>query len=217
MSITPQQRCARFGVTHLSDTELLTIILGARDPRTSWTMLGNAGSLTQLSRLTARALSQQPDVSRTQATRLLAALEAGRRSLRDDAHRPEVRSASDAFSILAPELGGRPQESLWALYLDRQQRLIAQRRLTTGNDENTIVDPRLVLQPALLLGATSIIISHNHPCGDPQPSTADLRATRQLCDAAKLLGLELLDHIIFGAGCYVSLAECGAVRPGWTH
>lgn len=211
----PHRRCARFGVSRLSDAELLTIILDAGDPGTSSMMLGAAGSLARLAHLPAAVLTREAGISRTQATRLLAAFEAGRRSLRDDAHRPTVHSADEAFTILIPELGGRPQESLWALYLNQQHCLLAQRCLTTGNDAHTIIDPRQVLQPALQLGAAAVIIAHNHPCGDPQPSSDDIQATRQLCKAASLLGLELIDHIIVGEDCYVSLAEFGILPTRW--
>jgi len=83
------------------------------------------------------------------------------------------------------------------------------RRLTVGNDALTIVDPRQVLRPAVQLSASSVVVAHNHPSGDPTPSREDLEVTARLAHAARIVGVRLLDHLVLGAGRFVSLAEQG--------
>lgn len=205
----PRDRCARFGTEPLADAELLALIFNQRSLAVPLALLEAHGDLAALSSAEAAELSQTPGVGLVRARQLLAALEAGRRALRCHRPRPRICTADDAYGQLYSEAAGQPRESLWGLYLNRRQVLLAQRRLTTGNDAHTIVDPRQVLRPAVQLGAASVIVAHNHPSGDPEPSAPDLLVTRRLVQAAGLLGIAVLDHIIIGDECYVSLAERG--------
>ena len=105
------------------------------------------------------------------------------------------------------------REHFWALYLNSQNRLIAAHEVSVGTLSASLVHPREVFKPALLCGAASVIIGHNHPSGEPAPSQEDMRLTRQLAEAAKLLDLRLLDHVIIGSGTdqWVSLAQRGVL------
>ncbi len=145
-------------------------------------------------------------------SRLLAAREISRRAgWRTAATRKAFLGPETAFEILREQVSPDVEELL-AVYLDRKNRVIAVRRLAVGSDSFTIVDPRRVLAPALQLGAAGVVIAHNHPSGDPTPSSQDYDVTRRVQDAAELLGVTLLDHIVLTPSRYTSLAEQGAIR-----
>ena len=146
--------------------------------------------------------------------RLHAALAAGRRSQR---HKPPdtlpIRSAAEAAQWFLPALRWLDHEELHALYLDRRGRPLHYRRLTSGSDAATVVDPRQILRPAVACSAASLVIGHNHPSHDPEPSAEDRAATRRLAAACAALGVRLHDHLIVGGDRYVSLAERGEISP----
>lgn len=202
-----KRRCALLGPERLADAELLALILNQPGLDVPMALLDTHGDLASLSASSAAVLQQTPGVGPARAVQLVAALEAGRRALYSHTPRPNILTAADAFAVLYPEAGARPHEALWALYLNRRKALLAIRRLTVGSDAHTIVDPRQVLRPAVQLGAAALIVAHNHPSGDPDPSAQDIAVTRRLVQAASVVGVEVLDHLILGTGCYVSLAE----------
>lgn len=150
--------------------------------------------------------------------RMLAAVELARRVeyRKAVAEKRTVTTPRAAAEVLRTISIG-PQEKLAAIYLDRRRRVIGSRLLSIGSDAFTIVDPRIVLRPALELGAQALILSHQHPSGDPTPSTQDHEVTRRVSKAGNYLGVALLDHIILGSeGRFTSLAERGEL-PSWTH
>jgi len=215
--LQPRERHPRFGAPHLGGTGLLTLVLGTsgqtgREATISQTLLERFGSLAEVANADISELRQVPGIGPSRAVRLSAALQLGRRSLRPDQEQPLIQSALDAYEQLYAELGGRGREMLYALYLNRRKALVGARLLTAGNEAHTIVDPRQVFRPAVRSGACAVIVAHNHPSGDPSPSAQDLAVTRRLAEAGALLGIELLDHLIIGAGTYTSLAEQGLLR-----
>jgi DNA repair protein RadC len=117
---------------------------------------------------------------------------------------PILNSAA-AARWFVPAMETLDHEELHALYLDRRARPIAYRRVSVGCDRYTIVDPRQVLRPAVELGACSLVVAHNHPSGDPEPSADDIRVTRVLTEAAKILGIQLLDHLVVSSVGWTSL------------
>ena len=112
---------------------------------------------------------------------------------------------------LAPLLRDRKQEEFWALYLDTQNRVISERRVTVGLLNASLVHPREVFAPALRRSAASVVVAHNHPSGDPEPSREDVAVTRQLGASGALLGIPLRDHVVLGADDYVSLRKRGCL------
>ena len=210
-------RCARFGAHTLADAELLALLLGQPTLDVPLSLLSTFGGLRQLNEAGPAALRHAPGVGSKRSLSLSVAIELGRRAMRQGAQTPAVLGAEDAYRLLYPEMAARGRESLWALYLSRRRTLLSQRCLTTGNDAHTIVDPRQVLRPAVQLGAAAVIVAHNHPSGAPEPSPQDILVTRRLLGAAEIVGVEVLDHIIIGAGCYVSLAERRLLVPTRAH
>ena len=122
---------------------------------------------------------------------------------------PSISSPDDVQRLLGPEMAPLAQEQLRVLLLNTKNLVVGQRVVYQGNVNSSIVRPAEVLRPAVIEAVPSIIVSHNHPSGDPTPSTEDVAVTRELSQAAKLLGVELLDHVVIGGEKFVSLKERG--------
>ena len=124
---------------------------------------------------------------------------------------PGITEPRDVKSLLGPEMSGLAQEQLRVLLLDTKKKVVGQRVIYQGNISSAIVRPAEVLRPAVVAAVPSIVVVHNHPSGDPYPSPEDVDATEKIAEAAKLLGIELLDHVVIGGDRFVSLAERGLV------
>lgn len=162
-------------------------------------------------------------IGEARAVRLHAAIEVGRRALAGHAPTRPIVSAEDAFDALGPALQSLVDEELHGLFLDRRHRPLARRRLTHGSDGLTVVDPRQVFRIAVGVGASAVILAHNHPSGDPTPSEQDRDVTERMARAGRILGISLLDHLVIGRGSWVSLGATGELRtvpvehyPSWT-
>ena len=123
------------------------------------------------------------------------------------ADRPQINSPQDVFNLLGPEMSALAQEQLRVLLLNTRNQVMGQRIVYQGNVNSSIVRPAEVLGAAVIESAPSIIIAHNHPSGDPTPSPEDVSITRDLVQAGKLLGIDLLDHVVIGGDRWVSLKE----------
>ncbi len=122
---------------------------------------------------------------------------------------PSIGTPDDVHKLLAPEMSGLAQEQLRVLLLNTKNVVVGQRVVYQGNISSAIVRPAEVLRPAVVEAVPSIIVSHNHPSGDPTPSPQDVACTKELSQAAKLLGVELLDHVVIGGARFVSLKDRG--------
>jgi DNA repair protein RadC len=216
----PRERYTVEGPTHFSDDELLALILGTGTAEHSAIdiargLLERFQGLGGLAEAPPGALVAVPGVGQARAVRVHAACAIARRAQRT-APPSALRTPADAWRFLRPRVAGLAHEELHAIYLGRGQRVLAWRRLTAGNATFTIVDPKQVLRPAVALGAGALLLAHNHPSGDPEPSEDDLRCTRRVAEAGRLLDIALLDHLVLGRSWFVSLAERG-VLPAWSH
>jgi len=216
----PRERYTVEGPMRFGDDELLALILGTGTAERSAIdiardLLARFDGPSGLAQAPPGALASVLGIGEARAVRVHAACSLGRRA---NEHPPplRVRSPEDAWDFLHPRVVGLQQEELHALYLARGGRLLSCQRLTAGNDCFTIVDPRQVLRPAIALGATGIILAHNHPSGDPTPSEADRDCTRRVASAGRVLGVALLDHLVLGRHHFVSLAGAG-VLPAWAE
>ncbi len=200
-----------------TDLELVTGVLGAT--RTgpaaedlALTLLAECGGLPGIRRLGVSGLLEFGLIE-GQALRLLSALELGARSLLCDLS--DRRHALDHFEGVVdwarPRLAALEHEEVWLLTLDGQNGLIHDRRVAQGGLHGCALLPRDVLRPALRDGASAFILVHNHPSGDPTPSPDDVDMTRQLVEAARLLGTPLLDHVVVARGGAASLLDLGVV------
>lgn len=149
------------------------------------------------------------------ALRVACAFELGRRaSARGRPTRAAVRTPRDAFELVHELLLGRDRETVVALYLDGRHRLLQRHEVSIGTATASLIHPREVFGPGLRLGACALVIAHNHPSGDPEPSAEDRGVTERLQAAGELVGIPLLDHIVVGGSSFVSLRGRGAWPPG---
>ena len=202
------------GARNLRSEELLALVLGGRSgtgtevSEPSRGLLAWAGGLQGLRERSAYELARFRGVGPTKAARLLAAFEIGRRSvLASPGFGRTIYGAAAAAAFLRPCLFGLQQEEFHVLILDTRHRLRGHRLVSRGSLQTSIVHPREVFRPALRLAAAALVVAHNHPSGDPEPSREDECVTERLREAGTLLGIRLLDHLILGTSSYYSFAE----------
>jgi len=200
----PQERLARHGAGALSDRELLAMILrsgpkGVDVLTLSGQLLDRAGSLVRLLRWRAADFESLHGIGPVKAAQLVAIMEFARRILKEDDSDPVVFNSPEVVQRhFSTTIAGLEIEKFWVLCLDRKNRLIERVEATSGTATNALAHPREVFREAIRRSATAVIAVHNHPSGDPAPSRADIQITRQLRDAAKVIGIDFLDHIILG-------------------
>ncbi|KAA3607153.1 MAG: DNA repair protein RadC [Planctomycetota bacterium] len=168
------------------------------------------GGLAALAGLEAVEISRHLGLVADVGWRLQAAVELGRRIQCRQVQRPQTMRGGEAvYQYLASRVQGVRVECFWALYLDVKGRLLWEEKISEGTLTASLVHPREVFAPALLHRAAAVVVAHNHPSGDPEPSADDRATTKRLRRAGRLLGIELLDHVILGAGCFTSFVERG--------
>jgi len=171
-----------------------------------------SADLATLARASTPELARGLGIPVEHARRLAAAFALGREVERARAPRGPLLGRPDAVArIVAPDLRGLAVETFLALHLDARHRLVARTEVSRGTLTSAPVHPREVFGPALRAGAAAVVVVHNHPSGDPEPSAADLDVTRRLAAAGQLVGVPLLDHLVWSSGGWVSLRERGAV------
>jgi len=200
----PQERLERFGATALSDTELVAMLLrnGSRDHDVltlASRLIAEAGSLGGLVSWTEADYRRMPGIGRIKALQFVAVMEVARRVLgQRQGEAPLLNRPELVFVYFQPVVSGLAVEKLWVLCLNRKNRLIKRVEVTSGTATGSLVHPREVFRPAIREAATAVICVHNHPSGDPAPSSADLQVTRRLREAAVAVDIELTDHLILG-------------------
>jgi DNA repair protein RadC len=200
----PQERLAKFGAAALSDTELLAMLLrnGTRgqDVLTlAGRMVGAAGSLARMVAWQDADFRQLKGIGPVKALQLITVMEIARRVMQQEAGEAPVLNRADLVSAyLQSFVAGLEVEKFWVLCLNRKNRLLKRVELTSGTATAALAHPREVFRTAVREAATSIICAHNHPSGDPAPSSPDLQLTRLLREAARTVDIELLDHVIVG-------------------
>ncbi len=211
----PRERLARHGAAALSSRELLALLLGSGSRRASALDVAEALLGSGLRGLASRSLpelEQTHGLGRAKATRLMAALELGTRLLSEARPpAPVFRTPQEAALHLLPRYGARPVETFGLLALDVRHRLKREAVISVGCLTSSLVHPREVFAEAVGARAAALVLFHNHPSGDPEPSAEDLSLTRRLHAAGTLMGIEVLDHVILGAGRFVSLKERGVL------
>jgi len=214
----PREKLERLGAAGLGDNELLAIVLGHGDPRTSALELANAalaavGGLAGLARATPDDLRRVPGIGAARASQLVAAVEIGRRTLmRRREERPQILTALDAAKLVVPQFGSLPVEQFGLLLLDTKHRVLRMTRLSVGTLDASIVHPREVFRAATAANADAIVLFHNHPSGDPAPSDDDVALTKRMIRAGELMGITVLDHIIVAENAFASLRERGDLK-----
>lgn len=206
----PMNRIKYAGPRALSDGELLAVILGTPDAvDMACEVLSQVGSALDWLDLGAAQLQQIDGVGEQTAWRLLAVAELGRRMSRPLVERPRISSPSDAAHLVMADMMGLKQEELWVIPIDTRNKVIDIVKVYKGSLNTSVVRIGEILRAAILRNAAAFIVVHNHPSGEPSPSPEDIRVTREIVQTAKVMDVELLDHIIIGHNSYVSMKERG--------
>ena len=212
----PRERLSRNGPEWLTTPEILAIVIRTgtvkEDVLQVAERLYRSFPLQEIARCTVQDLSRLAGIGEATACQIIASIELGRRVI-SYGSRPVFTRPGEAAHFLMPELSNLRQEHFKCLYLNRRNRLIHDRTHFIGTRGESLVDPSPILREALISNASSIILAHNHPSGDPKPSDQDIHLTRRLSEAAALIGVQIFDHIIIGDRTFVSLAELGHMAP----
>ncbi|MEH6936653.1 DNA repair protein RadC [Bacillus sp. JJ664] len=213
----PRERLIKDGPSSLSTQELLAIVLRTGTKNESVLQISNQllhkfDGLRLLMNASIEEISNINGIGEAKATQLLAAFELGKRINRlQFEDRFVIKSPDDCAKFMMDEMRFLEQEHFICLYLNTKNQIIARETIFKGSLNASIVHPREVFKEAFRRSASSIICLHNHPSGDPTPSREDIEVTKRLVECGKIIGIELLDHIIIGEHKYISLKEKGYV------
>ncbi|MGI6574117.1 MAG: RadC family protein [Fermentimonas sp.] len=214
----PREKLLLKGVSALSDSELLAILIGSGNDKQSAVELSKeilleAGNdLNRLARMGVTDLVNNfRGIGHAKAVTIIAALELGRRRKTTGEPRKKIVTSMDAYEQFLPLLGDLNHEETWALLTDRSNQVISTLQVSRGGIAGTVVDIRLILREALTRYATGIFLGHNHPSGNLAPSPQDISITKKLKEAALYMDIVLLDHIIVGGDAYFSFADEGVL------
>jgi DNA repair protein RadC len=210
----PREKLQRFGVAALGDNELVAIILGSGSRECGALELANhvlecAGGLHALARRAPDELCIR-GIGAARAAQIVAAVELGRRTLmRTAPERPQYHTPEQLACYLLPQYGAAPVEQFGIVMLDTKHRLIRVKVIAVGSLDSAVVYPREVFREAMAASAAAVVLFHNHPSGDPTPSTDDLLLTRRMLRAGDIMGIDVVDHLILADQRYYSVAEAG--------
>lgn len=213
----PREKLLVKGMASLSDAELLAIVLGSGSSKESAVELAKkilkdcGNNLNELGKKTVADLkSKYHGVGDAKAISVVACLELGRRrKLQDVNRRLKITQSRDVFDIFQPILGDLPHEEFWVLLLNRSNKVLTRYKISQGGIAGTVIDVRLILKSAIDNLASSIILCHNHPSGNMQPSDMDRQITQKMKEAGKIMDIPVLDHIIITESAYYSFADEG--------
>ncbi|MDP2218483.1 MAG: DNA repair protein RadC [Methanolobus sp.] len=213
----PRERLLKYGPEALSNAELLAIILRTGTQKENivnlCSRIFSEYSIKQLSQANISKLTEIHGIGTAKAAQIAAVFELARKleGFTDEPKR-KIRSPADVYSLLYPKMREQKRERLVALLLDTKNQVLREEVISIGSLNANIVHPREVFKAALMESCASVILSHNHPSGDPTPSREDIAVTEKLIEGGKLLGIDVLDHVVIGEGRYVSLKDEGYVK-----
>ncbi len=209
----PRERLARLGAEALRDAELIGVLFrtGTREVGAvalADRLLHHFGGIRNMARASLEEIQQVKGIGQVKAIELKAALELGKRlATHNHLNKYKIRSAQDVVDYLMVDFKEYETEHFKTLLLNTKNEIRKVVDISHGSVDGTLAMPRDVYRQAVREGASAIIVAHNHPSGDPEPSNADIQLTRKLVESGELLNIPLLDHVIFGDGKYVSLKE----------
>jgi DNA repair protein RadC len=214
----PREKLLLQGRRHLSDAELIAILIGSGNRDESAValskriLLSHNNDLDQLGRLSVQDLSKFKGIGEAKAITIIAALELGRR--KKEAGTPDkiqVGNSADVYKTLLPVFADLDHEEFWIVLLNRANRITSKHLISKGGQAGTVADPKIIFNTVLQHHATSVILAHNHPSGNLKPSSADISLTNKLIAAGQLLDISVLDHLIITDRGYYSFADEGVI------
>jgi DNA repair protein RadC len=214
----PREKFVAKGRQSLSDAELIAILLGSGNHRESALDLAkriiseHQNNLVRIAQLSIADWQKYRGIGEAKAVTVAAALELGRRRLgMEQAKEDKIKSSNDAFNLLRSHLNDLSQEEFWMMSLNRANVVLRKEAISRGGVSATVVDAKVIFKKAIENGASGIILAHNHPSGETQPSRQDIDLTAKIKQGAAILDISLLDHIIVGANTYFSFADEGMI------
>ncbi len=207
----PRERLIRYGSDKLSLTELLAIIIGKGTPGESVAVLASRllskfGDLNRLEEASIEELTKIKGIGEAKATQIKAALELGRRLFsQEEVKGKTIQTAEDVYKLMRAELKNKKKEHFKLILLNTRNQVIRKVSVSKGTLNASLIHPREVFRSALSHSAASVILVHNHPSGDPKPSDDDIKITKRLIEAGKIMGIEVHDHVIMAGDRYTSL------------
>ena len=213
----PRERLSQLGPEALSNGEILAILLrtGVKGENVliqAERILTETGGLSGLSKLTVFELAKIHGIGKAKAAVLKAALELGRRSVSlNPQSRPVVNSPQDVAHMVMEEMRHLDREHFRVISLSTKNHVLGVSPISIGSLNSSLVHPRECFKEAIRRNSNAIILLHNHPSGDPTPSKEDIEVTRRLSEGGKILGIEVLDHVVIGDNRYISLKERGVL------
>jgi DNA repair protein RadC len=215
----PREKVMANGIQYLSNAELLAIIVGSGTRNITAVelarriLLKSGNNLHELARQSLGDLIKVKGVGPAKAISIMAAMELGRRRAgMQHVEKIAVKSSETVFNLFHPMLGDLEHEEFWLLMLNRSNKILGRFKVSQGGLSGTVIDTRIILKKALDNLASSIIVCHNHPSGNNQPSDADVKITEKLKKAAEMLEIKLLDHVIIADKSYFSFADEGLIN-----
>ncbi len=212
----PREKLLNKGKISLSDAELIAILIGSGNRTESAVDLSKRilqsvnNNLSELGRLSVADLTKFKGIGEAKAISIITALELGRRRRESEAmQKPVISSSKDVYELMQPVLGELGHEEFWVLYLSNSNKVISKQNISKGGITGTVVDSRIVFKHALEQLATSIVLCHNHPSGNLNPSDADIRLTKKIKEAGTVMDIKVLDHLIITEKEYYSFMDKG--------
>ncbi len=212
----PREKLLAKGKTSLSNAELTAILIGSGNRKESAVALSRRilqsvdNNLNKLARLSVEELITFNGIGEAKAISIITALELGkRRQFEEVISLPKITNSKDAFKLMQPIIGSLEHEEFWVLYLSNSNKVLAKHQISKGGLTATVVDVRLLLKRALELSAIGLIVCHNHPSGELNPSNADKQLTQKIKQAGVTIDIKLLDHLIITEKAYFSFADEG--------
>ena len=216
----PREKLMLKGTSALSDAELIAILIGSGNTQETAVQLSQRilssvqHNLNELGKLSIKDLTGFKGIGEAKAIAIIAATELGRRRKASETiQKTKIKSSNDAYQELLAELSDKPYEEFYILLLNRANEVIAKINVSKGGTTGTVVDGKIILKHAIETPrCCGLILAHNHPSGNLNPSEADIKITNNLKTAASLIDLHLLDHIIVGDKAYFSFADEGMLQ-----
>ena len=210
----PREKLRDKGKASLSDAELIAILIGSGSKDESAVALSQRilastdFNLSELGKLSIKQLMAFKGIGEAKAITIAAAMELGRRRRGEEAlEKKKISSSISVFELMQPIIGELPHEEFWIIYVNNSNKVIQKNQLSKGGITGTLVDVRLALRTAIEVGATGLILVHNHPSGTLKPSASDKQLTQKLKTAAQSLDIKVLDHLIVTEKAYFSFAD----------
>jgi len=212
----PREKMLAKGKEALSDAELIAILLGTGTRRESALDLARRllhqadNNLVELGKYKPELLQKINGIGPAKSITISAALELGRRRQQSDAlDRKQVMQSKDVYDVFGPRIGDLPHEEFWVMALNRNNRIIGTRKISAGGISGTVADIRMILKYGLEVAASSLILCHNHPSGNLQPSEQDIKLTYNIRSGARLIEMDVVEHLIVTDSAYFSFADEG--------